>query len=203
MTPGTDIAAGGIPEAYLRSAETRPFTKYADPEAPVVPVTGRVLHAARALEGRCAAARRRSRWSAGRYRGAARLDEQPARKTIKLRAEILAMRCAAVFTGDVESRRLYVLYVTVEPCPMCAGAIVLARISGLVFGCFDPRPEACGTVYDIVRDSRLNHRCAVRSGVLGGVRRDDGVTGCQAVQAPLFMRGADVNENAVCTAPVH
>lgn len=58
------------------------------------------------------------------------------------------------------------LYVTVEPCPMCAGAIVLARISRLVFGCSDPRAGACGTLYDIVGDVRLNHRCAVRSGVL-------------------------------------
>lgn len=82
-------------------------------------------------------------------------------------AEILAMRCAAV---SLETWNLggCTLYVTVEPCPMCAGAIVLARISRLVFGCFDPRAGACGTLYDIVRDGRLNHRCAVRSGVLEG-----------------------------------
>jgi len=80
-------------------------------------------------------------------------------------AEILAMRRAAVSLGTWNLRRC-VLYVTVEPCPMCAGAVVLARISRLVFGCFDPRAGACGTLYDIVRDGRLNHRCSVVSGVL-------------------------------------
>lgn len=58
------------------------------------------------------------------------------------------------------------LYATLEPCAMCAGALVLARVSTLVFGGRDPRAGACGTLYNIVEDSRLNHRCTVRRGVL-------------------------------------
>ncbi len=80
-------------------------------------------------------------------------------------AEILAMRDAALSLKTWNLRGC-TLFVSVEPCPMCAGAIVLARISRLVFGCFDPRAGACGTLYDIVRDGRLNHRCSVVSGVL-------------------------------------
>ncbi|PKL02597.1 MAG: tRNA-specific adenosine deaminase [Synergistetes bacterium HGW-Synergistetes-2] len=80
-------------------------------------------------------------------------------------AEILAMRGAAGSLGTWNLSGC-TLFVTVEPCPMCAGAIVLARISRLVFGCSDPRAGACGTLYNIVRDTRLNHRCSVCSGVL-------------------------------------
>jgi tRNA(adenine34) deaminase len=79
-------------------------------------------------------------------------------------AEILALRGAAGVLGSWNLRGC-TLYVTVEPCPMCAGALVLARVSRLVYGCSDPRAGACGTLYDIVSDSRLNHRCAVRKGV--------------------------------------
>ena len=80
-------------------------------------------------------------------------------------AEIIALRRAAE-AAESWNLRGCTLYVTVEPCPMCAGALVLARVDRLVYGCADPRAGACGTLYDIVRDSRLNHRCAVRSGVL-------------------------------------
>lgn len=82
-------------------------------------------------------------------------------------AEILAIREAA---SALETWNLTgcTLYVTAEPCPMCAGAIVLARVDRLVYGCPDPRAGACGTLYDIVRDPRLNHRCSVRKGVLQG-----------------------------------
>lgn len=80
-------------------------------------------------------------------------------------AEILALRGAAETEGAWNLRGC-TLYVTVEPCPMCAGALVLARVDRLVYGCADPRAGACGSLYDIVRDSRLNHRCVVRSGVL-------------------------------------
>ena len=104
-------------------------------------------------------------------------------------AEILAMRGAATSLG-MWNLRGCTLYVTVEPCPMCAGAIVLARISRLVFGCSDPRAGACGTLYDIIRDGRLNHRCAVRSGVLEEE--------CAAMMTEYFRnRRAVRNNNAV------
>ncbi len=80
-------------------------------------------------------------------------------------AEIIAITAAAEYLG---SRRLLdcTLYVTLEPCVMCAGAIVLARIATLVFGAADPKGGACGTLYNIVKDPRLNHRVEVVSGVL-------------------------------------
>ena len=58
------------------------------------------------------------------------------------------------------------LFVTLEPCPMCAGAIVQARVSRVIYGCSDPKAGAAGTLYNILNDSRLNHRCKVTSGVL-------------------------------------
>jgi len=81
-------------------------------------------------------------------------------------AEIIAITAAATYTGN---RRLdqCTMYVTLEPCTMCAGAIVLARIPRLVFGAFDPKAGACGTLYNIVNDARLNHRVETTSGALG------------------------------------
>lgn len=58
------------------------------------------------------------------------------------------------------------LYVTLEPCAMCAGALVLARMDRLVFGAYDPKAGACGTLFNIVQDERLNHAVEVRGGVL-------------------------------------
>jgi len=80
-------------------------------------------------------------------------------------AEMRAIRQAAETLG---SRRLLeaTLYVTLEPCAMCAGAVVLARIPRLVFGAFDPKTGACGSLRNVVQDGRLNHRCVVVSGVL-------------------------------------
>jgi tRNA(adenine34) deaminase len=80
-------------------------------------------------------------------------------------AEILALRRAAVLTG---SWRLTgcTLVVTLEPCTMCAGALVLARVSTLVFGAWEPKTGAVGSLWDVVRDRRLNHRPEVYSGVL-------------------------------------
>jgi tRNA(adenine34) deaminase len=80
-------------------------------------------------------------------------------------AEILAITAAANTIGD---KRLTdcTLYVTLEPCAMCAGAIVLARIPVLVFGAYDPKAGACGTLMNIVEDHRLNHRVHVIPGVL-------------------------------------
>ena len=80
-------------------------------------------------------------------------------------AEIIALTQAA---EAVCSWRLdgCTIYVTLEPCPMCAGALVLARIDRLVYGCDDPKTGACGSLYNIVQDERLNHHLEVKSGVL-------------------------------------
>jgi len=80
-------------------------------------------------------------------------------------AEIIALTQAASALG---LWRLHgcTIYVTLEPCPMCAGALVLARLDRLVYGCPDPKTGACGSLYDIVRDGRLNHRLEVTVGVL-------------------------------------
>jgi tRNA(adenine34) deaminase len=58
------------------------------------------------------------------------------------------------------------LFITLEPCPMCAGAIIQSRIRRVVYGCADPKAGAAGTLYNILNDSRLNHRCKVTSGIL-------------------------------------
>ena len=90
-------------------------------------------------------------------------------------AEIIAITAAA---ANMESRRLEdcTLYVTLEPCTMCAGAIVLARIPRLVYGASDPKAGACGTLYDIVQDKRLNHRVETVRGIseakCGGILKD-------------------------------
>jgi tRNA(adenine34) deaminase len=80
-------------------------------------------------------------------------------------AEIIALTQAAAFR---QSWRLdgCTMYVTLEPCPMCAGALVLSRMDRLVYGCHDPKAGACGSLYDIVQDERLNHRLQVTAGVL-------------------------------------
>ncbi len=79
-------------------------------------------------------------------------------------AEMIALTAAS---NHLHSRRLEncTLYVTLEPCPMCAGALVLSRIRTLVFASFDPKAGACGTLYNIVHDRRLNHTVHVISGV--------------------------------------
>jgi tRNA(adenine34) deaminase len=80
-------------------------------------------------------------------------------------AEIIAIRAAATALG---SWRLIdtTLYVTVEPCTMCLGAIILARIPRVVFGARDPKAGACGSVFDFTDEPKLNHRVEVRGGVL-------------------------------------
>ena len=81
-------------------------------------------------------------------------------------AEILALTQAAEYVGNW---RLHgcTIFVTLEPCPMCAGALVLGRLDRLVYGCCDLKTGACGSLYNIVDDNRLNHRVAVTVGVLG------------------------------------
>jgi tRNA(adenine34) deaminase len=92
-------------------------------------------------------------------------------------AEIIAITQAA---QSLQSWRLLdcVLYVTLEPCPMCAGAIVQARIPTVVYGAPDPKAGACDTLYRITNDARLNHQCTV----LGGVLR----TECSAILTEFF-----------------
>lgn len=92
-------------------------------------------------------------------------------------AEILALRQAGESRG---SWRLddVTLVVTLEPCTMCAGAIVLARVPRLVIGAWDPKAGACGSIRDVVRDSRLNHRVEVT----GGIREAE----CAAILSDFF-----------------
>ena len=80
-------------------------------------------------------------------------------------AELIAIRLAA---GKLNSWRLLdtTVYVTVEPCPMCAGAIVLARVKRLVFGAADPKAGAAGTLMNLLDDARLNHQVEITGGVL-------------------------------------
>ena len=79
-------------------------------------------------------------------------------------AEMLAIREASAALG-YERLAGAALYVTLEPCAMCAGAIVLARLHSLVYGTADPKTGACGSLRDIVRDNRLNHQVEVTGGV--------------------------------------
>lgn len=95
-------------------------------------------------------------------------------------AEIIALREAGTGRG---SWRLdgCTLVVTLEPCTMCAGAAVLARVARVVLGAWDPKAGACGSVRDVVRDARLNHRAEV----VGGVREAE----CARLLREVFDRG--------------
>ncbi|MGQ9558534.1 MAG: tRNA adenosine(34) deaminase TadA [Desulfurispora sp.] len=90
------------------------------------------------------------------------------RETLKdasAHAEILALRQAAQTVGDWRLNGA-TIYSTIEPCPMCAGALVQFRVDCLVYGARDPKAGAVDSLYNIVRDSRLNHRLQVVEGVL-------------------------------------
>jgi tRNA(adenine34) deaminase len=92
-------------------------------------------------------------------------NEREHREDPTAHAEVLALRAAAAALGSwrvLEST----LYVTLEPCAMCAGAIVLARVPRVVFGTVDPKAGAAGSVLDVLAEPRLNHRPAVVGGVL-------------------------------------
>lgn len=80
-------------------------------------------------------------------------------------AEMLAITAAAEYLGQWRLDDC-TLYVTLEPCAMCAGALVLARLQRLVYGATDPKAGACGSIFDIVRDPRLNHQVETVGGVL-------------------------------------
>lgn len=95
-------------------------------------------------------------------------NERERREDPTAHAEVLALRAAAAALGSwrvLEST----LYVTLEPCAMCAGAIVLARTPRVVYGCADPKAGAAGSVLDVLAQPRLNHRPEV----VGGVRADE------------------------------
>jgi tRNA(adenine34) deaminase len=95
-------------------------------------------------------------------------------------AEILALRAAAAVHGDGWRLEGATLAVTVEPCTMCAGALVMARVARVVFGAWEPKTGAVGSLWDVVRDRRLTHRPQVRGGVLA----DD----CAALLEDFFAR---------------
>jgi tRNA(adenine34) deaminase len=94
-------------------------------------------------------------------------------------AEMLAVREASAQLGRWRLEDA-TLYVTLEPCLMCAGALVLARIDRLVYGCRDPKAGALGSVYDVVRDGRLNHTYRITPGVLE--------TECSSLLTDFFHR---------------
>lgn len=92
-------------------------------------------------------------------------------------AEMLALRDAAAAVGGWRLSQVTIV-VTLEPCPMCAGALVAARVSRLVYGANDSRAGACGTLYNLCGDPRLNHELMVTS----GLRADD----CGALLTSFF-----------------
>jgi tRNA(adenine34) deaminase len=91
-------------------------------------------------------------------------NERELRHDPTAHAEVLALRAAAEFTGDWRLEGC-TLIVTLEPCVMCAGAILAARVPVVVFGAWDEKAGAVGSVYDVLRDVRLNHRVEVWAGV--------------------------------------
>lgn len=92
-------------------------------------------------------------------------------------AELLVLTDAL---GKLRCKYLYeaTLYVTIEPCLMCAGAMVLGRLGTLVFGAFDPKAGAVGSLYNVLADERLNHRVKV----IGGIRADE----CRSLMQDFF-----------------
>ena len=139
MTVSPEIAEH---EKYMRLALREAFAALAEDEVPVGAV---IVHE-------------------GRVIGKAR-NQRETLKDPTAHAEILALTQAA---AALERWRLTGarMYVTLEPCAMCAGALVNARIDELIYGATDPKAGACGSLYDIPSDGRLNHRLKVTSGIL-------------------------------------
>ncbi len=144
MTEGLPFGAGSIAEdeRFMRMALEEAGAAF---EAGDVPVGAIVVHEGRVI---------------GRGRNQRELMQDPT-----AHAEMIALTAAADF---LKSWRLLdcSLYVTLEPCVMCAGAIVLGRVPRVVFGTGDPKAGACGSVFDVLADGRLNHRATVERGVL-------------------------------------
>jgi tRNA(adenine34) deaminase len=95
---------------------------------------------------------------------AAAHNERELRQDPTAHAEMLALRAAAAVIGNWQLSRV-TLVVTLEPCPMCAGAILAARVPVVVFGAWDEKAGAAGSMYDLLRDRRLPHRVEVFGGV--------------------------------------
>ena len=112
----------------------------------------------------------------GEVIGAGR-NERELRQDPTAHAEVLALQRASVALGSWRVLGC-TLVVTLEPCAMCAGAIVLARVPRVVFGCTDPKAGAAGSVLDVLAEERLNHRPEV----IGGVRADE----CAALLRDFF-----------------
>jgi tRNA(adenine34) deaminase len=93
-------------------------------------------------------------------------NQREAQQDPTAHAEMLALRQAAERLGTWRLTDTTV-YVTLEPCPMCAGALVAARVGRLVFGAADPKAGACGSLYNLCVDPRLNHEIRVEPGVRG------------------------------------
>ena len=108
-------------------------------------------------------------------------------------AEVVALRAAARSLGEWRLEDC-TLVVTLEPCPMCAGALMLSRISRLVLGAWDPKLGACGSVWDIVRDRRATHRVEV----IGGVRESE----CSQVLLSFFEEQRAAGRIAVAPATI-
>ena len=102
----------------------------------------------------------------GRVLGSGR-NERELRADPTAHAEVLALQQAAAAVGSWRVLDT-TLYVTLEPCAMCAGAIVLARVPRVVYGCADPKAGAAGSVLDVLGEQRLNHRPQVVGGVRAG-----------------------------------
>ena len=94
-------------------------------------------------------------------------------------AEIIAIGAAASYLGSWRLTDCS-LYVTLEPCAMCAGAIVLARLDRLIFGPYDPKAGACGSLMNIIQDKRLNHQASITVGVL--------TEECRAILKAFFQK---------------
>jgi tRNA(adenine34) deaminase len=149
-SPSHDPEGEAAPTVVPASAEDLRFMAMALEEADAAALLGEIpIGAVVTYEGRVIA----------RAHNRRELDQDPV-----AHAEILAVRAAAAELG---SWRLIgcTLYVTLEPCAMCAGALVLARLPRLVFGCRDPKGGAVRTLYEICEDPRLNHRVEVVEGV--------------------------------------
>lgn len=152
MNPGNDPPFEGEPPSLLRPMDDEAFMRACLQEAleayqkGEVPVGAVVVHEGRII---------------GRGHNLRETLQDPT-----AHAEMLAMTAAAEARGEWRLEDC-TLYVTLEPCPMCAGAIVNGRVRRVVFGASDPKAGACGTLYNLVQDSRLNHRAELQGGVLG------------------------------------